>query len=228
MHETASASEQPLSIVEDGDVFRPAADMLELIRAIETLDMANGVVEALFASPVIHYCTYEFRAGVGDADRPDWRFNRKTNRTRPHVPEFTGESFAPAFVTEEGLLWIIAPFRGKFASNSLLRIAFDLELSGLNPDRHSYAQRLLYITAALHEKIADLFKKEKVSLTAKESMCLNLVFKGHKIKEIPKIMNLSEPTINLYLSRARMKLNCESTLQAIVKAGDLGLLENRL
>ena len=48
-----------------------------------------------------------------------------------------------------------------------------------------------------------------------------------RVKEIPKIMNLSEPTINLYLSRARMKLNCESTLQAIVKAGDLGLLENR-
>lgn len=227
MSEIEPVSELPLSVVEDGAVFRPAAEMLDLIRAIETLDMATGVVEALFASPVIHYCTYDFRTGIGDSNRPDWRFNRKTNRTRPHIPEFAGDYFAPAFITEEGLLWIIVPFRGKFSSNSLLRIAFDLELSGLNPDRHSYAQRLLYITAALHEKIADLFKKEKVSLTAKESMCLNLVFKGHKIKEIPKIMNLSEPTINLYLSRARMKLNCESTLQAIVKAGDLGLLENR-
>ena len=181
MTENLTAAGAPLSIVEDGDVFRPAAEMAELIRNIETLDLANGVIESLFASPVIHFCTFEFRTGA-NVGRADWRFNRKTNRMRRMVPETAFDSYVPEILNEDGLLWIIVPFRGRFSTNSVLRIAFDLELSGLNPDIHSYTQRMLYITAILHEKIGTLFKKEKVSLSTKESMCLNLVFKGHKIK----------------------------------------------
>jgi DNA-binding NarL/FixJ family response regulator len=45
-----------------------------------------------------------------------------------------------------------------------------------------------------------------------------------KAKEIAHDLNLSEQTVNFYLSRARAKLRVANTTEAAVRAAELGLL----
>jgi DNA-binding CsgD family transcriptional regulator len=63
------------------------------------------------------------------------------------------------------------------------------------------------------------------TLSKRESECYCLLVKGFSIAEIARLMQLSSNTIDVYVSRLKGKLNCNSKRELIQKSIDNGLIE---
>jgi len=62
-------------------------------------------------------------------------------------------------------------------------------------------------------------------LTFRQRQCMRLLVEGKTAAQIALELDLSVRTVRDHLQRARRQLNCQSTLQAAVKADRMGLLK---
>ncbi len=63
------------------------------------------------------------------------------------------------------------------------------------------------------------------SLSEREEKCYQLLIQGYSHTEIGKIFNLSSKTIDAYISRIKIKLNCENKVELIQSANNSGMVE---
>ena len=63
-------------------------------------------------------------------------------------------------------------------------------------------------------------------LTLRQRQCLRLLIEGKTTMQIALELGLSVRTVHEHLRRARLQLDCFSTLQAAVKADRIGLLRD--
>jgi len=61
-------------------------------------------------------------------------------------------------------------------------------------------------------------------LTLRQRQCLRLLIEGKTMAQVAYELGLSVRTVHDHLRRARLQLDCISTLQAAVKAERMGLL----
>ena len=66
--------------------------------------------------------------------------------------------------------------------------------------------------------------KGSPNLGRREVQCLKLAAEGLKAKQIAITFGIGEQTVQFHLSRAREKLNCSNTVQAVARAAQFGLL----
>jgi len=67
--------------------------------------------------------------------------------------------------------------------------------------------------------------KPRPYLTFRQKQCMRLLIEGSTASQISLELGISVRTVREHLRRARIQLDCYSTLQAAVKADRLGLLE---
>jgi DNA-binding CsgD family transcriptional regulator len=65
---------------------------------------------------------------------------------------------------------------------------------------------------------------ERPTLGRREIQCLKLAAEGLKAKQIASALGIGQQTVQFHLSRAREKLNCSNTVQAVARAAQFGLL----
>lgn len=66
--------------------------------------------------------------------------------------------------------------------------------------------------------------KPRPILGRREVQCLKLAAEGLKAKQIAIALGIGQQTVQFHLSRAREKLNCGNTVQAVARAAQFGLL----
>ncbi|WP_293286978.1 LuxR family transcriptional regulator [Oricola sp.] len=87
---------------------------------------------------------------------------------------------------------------------------------------------LSYISNLIYEKVCEIKKSrptEDQRLSARERECLHWTASGKTSNEIAVILNLSEHTVNHYLSAASQKLGAANRAHAVAKAFRAGLLD---
>ena len=62
-------------------------------------------------------------------------------------------------------------------------------------------------------------------LTYRQRQCMRLLVEGKTVAQIALEVGISVRTVHAHLRRAKIQLQCYSTLQAAVKADRMGLLE---
>lgn len=93
---------------------------------------------------------------------------------------------------------------------------------------HTLKTASIVITPALIESIKDIFlaASRKLSLSIREEECLYFLLKGLTSKQIGKVLGLSYRTIESYLDNLKDKFACRKLSALIVKALELGYLDN--
>ncbi len=200
--------------------------------AIERADSTEGMRKAvafIFGSPAIQHFQYEFRTSSDIDGRPRWKHNRVPSYVDPPSTS-TAEIFdhvVPMYWKAETAFGYFIPFRGRLGSTSLVSFGCQ-DIDGWAPDVIRYAERLLFIVANLHRKIHALTtQRSEIALTEREAECLSLVYADNRIHEIARQLQLSDTTVNQYLTRARIKLNASTSAQAAIRAVELDLLARK-
>ena len=70
--------------------------------------------------------------------------------------------------------------------------------------------------------------EERPALGRREIQCLKLAAEGLKAKQIASALGIGQQTVQFHLSRAREKLNCSNTVQAVARAAQFGLLPDSI
>lgn len=93
---------------------------------------------------------------------------------------------------------------------------------------HNLIQENIEVDKELIDNIRDLFVDENnnLHLAPREEECLYYLLRGMSSKEIGKMLNLSYRTIEFYLEKLKTKFSCRKTSQLIIKASELGYLNN--
>ena len=61
-------------------------------------------------------------------------------------------------------------------------------------------------------------KAIKLGLTKKETECLFYLFEGYTAKEIARSINISPRTVESYIEKMKIKLNCSTTTELLIKS----------
>ena len=129
------------------------------------------------------------------------------------------EVFAQASIT--------VPVRGSNQSVGLLSIDIYTESQEWGLIRMEWVSRLMLLANHVQSSLDDLVKSTSdPGLTSREIDCLSMASQGLKAKQIACMLGISEQTVQFYLSRARIRLSAGNTLQAVVRAAQLGLLRS--
>jgi len=208
------------------DILEPVEEALARILEVPSVEGARKTVAWLFASPAIQHYRYEFRLSSDFSAPPNWSAARLINEIEP--PDVNkGEIFAnslPRVWERAGAAGVFVGLRGRSGSTSFLSLAYVADIDQSPPDPHSCAGRLLYLIAAVHDRLYALLTPEQINLSPREVQCLRLFHRGMKIRDIAADLGLKEQTIHFYLDKARAKLNADSSRQAAQRADELGLL----
>ena len=200
--------------------------------AIERADSMDGMRKAvtfIFGSPAIQHFQYDFRTSSDVDGRPRWKHHRIPSYVDPPATSTTEifDHVVPTYWKTEVAFGFFIPFRGRLGSTSLVSFGCQ-EIDGWAPDVVKSAERLLFIVANLHRRIHALTtQKSEVALTDREAECLSLVYADNRIHEIARQLQLSDTTVNQYLTRARIKLNASTSAQAAIRAVELDLLARK-
>ncbi|PSH54726.1 autoinducer-binding protein [Phyllobacterium endophyticum] len=215
--------------------------MLKEALAELTLQLGFDVYAYLNAQPVRTFATSNYA--------PEWQrryFMQQFIRIDPVVAiarsemrAFTWTSESPRRVSSKQLRrfyseaadfginsGISIPVRTAFGHMSMLTLASSKPSLSLEKD----IDQLAAVTAVsqLHAKLEQLdfapTASERVSLTAKQAICLKWSAEGKSMRAIAAIENLSFGTVNFHLNNARKALDAGSLIQAASLASKLRLI----
>lgn len=118
------------------------------------------------------------------------------------------------------------PAHARGGGLGVMNVNFDVDESDWRRHAFVWLSRLHLASLHIHARLETLERemKRRHGLSAREIDALRLAAHGKKAKEIAHDLNLSEQTVNFYLSRARAKLRVANTTEAAVRAAELGLL----
>jgi LuxR family maltose regulon positive regulatory protein len=89
-----------------------------------------------------------------------------------------------------------------------------------------YLNKVISATKLVAERIGELLisKKQLNLLTLKETAIIKLVADGKVNKELSRILNITDNTVETHLRRINQKLDTKNRTQAVAKAREMGLL----
>jgi len=80
---------------------------------------------------------------------------------------------------------------------------------------------IIYLSLLVHERARKLQSNgpeiEEQAVTLMEKSCLQWIAEGHTMIQVAEKLSVSERTVRMYLSSARMKLGANNTIHAITK-----------
>ncbi len=141
----------------------------------------------------------------------------------PQSPDYPGDEYYALFERFGVTMGIIIPVqqasgqRGAVTLSGKREIPSESELMEL-----SYYANLLFARIA---EIGNSGQDQDQMLTTRERECLHWTASGKTSQEIATILDLSEHTVNHYLSAACQKLNAANRAHAVAKAIRSGLLD---
>jgi DNA-binding CsgD family transcriptional regulator len=116
---------------------------------------------------------------------------------------------------------VLGPRRSFGASTAQLRI----DPASWRADRNGWLGRLLMLATSVQERVERWsMDRHAVRLAPREIECLSLAAAGLKAKQIAEELGIGQQTVQFHLARARIKLTAGNTVQAVVRATQLGIL----
>ena len=118
------------------------------------------------------------------------------------------------------------PAHARGGGLGVMNVDFAVDEADWRKHAFVWLSRLHLAALHVHARLENLERdmKRRHGLSAREIDALRLAAHGKKAKEIAHDLNLSEQTVNFYLSRARANLRVANTTEAAVRAAELGLL----
>lgn len=166
------------------------------------------------------------------AREPDYRLSSGAVRGGSEPPaEFVSDPWAvslpvikfetvgendPAEVT----VGVIAPRRRL----GVLKAVLLVDAGEIRARSYDWRGRFLILAHVMQHHIGSWRSDERPALGRREIQCLKLAAEGLKAKQIASALGIGQQTVQFHLSRAREKLNCSNTVQAVALAAQYGLL----
>jgi DNA-binding CsgD family transcriptional regulator len=125
-------------------------------------------------------------------------------------------------ITTSGITAIV---RGPVDGFALFYVQFNLTVEQWLRDGICWAGGVQLAGTFLYELIGQLSsRRDIIPLSRREGQCMALAARGMRAKEIAYDLGLSEQSVNLYMTRARLKLGAINTTHAAVRAVKMGLV----
>jgi DNA-binding CsgD family transcriptional regulator len=99
-----------------------------------------------------------------------------------------------------------------------------IELDELSDATNDWRGRFLLLAHVVQHRVGLWSSNGGPNLGRREVQCLKLAADGLKAKQIAITLGIGQQTVQFHLSRAREKLNCSNTVQAVARAAQFGLL----
>lgn len=115
---------------------------------------------------------------------------------------------------------VIAPRRRL----GVLRAILSVDADEIRVRTYDWRGRFLILAHVMQHHIGSWRSDERPALGRREIQCLKLAAEGLKAKQIASALGIGQQTVQFHLSRAREKLNCSNTVQAVALAAQYGLL----
>lgn len=106
----------------------------------------------------------------------------------------------------------------------VLTAALSLSADEIASAEYDWKGRFLILAHMLQHHMGLWSPEERPNLGRREIQCLKLAAEGLKAKQIAITLGIGQQTVQFHLSRAREKLNCSNTVQAVARAAQFGLL----
>ncbi|MBX9760357.1 MAG: helix-turn-helix transcriptional regulator [Beijerinckiaceae bacterium] len=106
----------------------------------------------------------------------------------------------------------------------VLRAMLSIGSSEIDANAYDWRGRFLVLAHIVQHHVGLWNGEERPALGRREIQCLKLAAEGLKAKQIASALGIGQQTVQFHLSRAREKLNCSNTVQAVARAAQFGLL----
>lgn len=111
--------------------------------------------------------------------------------------------------------------RRRFGAMTVALMIGASEWTGGNYD---WRGRFLILSHLVQHRVGLWNPDARPTLGRREVQCLKLAAEGLKAKQIAITLGIGQQTVQFHLSRAREKLGCRNTVQAVARAAQYGLL----
>jgi len=121
------------------------------------------------------------------------------------------------------------PVLSPTGAHAMVSMVTNTSSKGLNSILNAHASDIHIIALAFHNAIRDFNtdvtnERPAPCLTARELECLIWSANGKSMSDIGCILRISDRTVEFHLKNARDKLGCATTIQAVIRATSLGIL----
>jgi len=107
---------------------------------------------------------------------------------------------------------------------AVLQAALAARSADMSFTGNDWRGRFLLLAHLLSQAVGALLPDTRPNLGRREIQCLKLAAEGLKAKQIASTLGIGQQTVQFHLSRAREKLDCSNTVQAVARAAQYGLL----
>ncbi len=219
----------------------PAPQFHELDVAIQGVSVAaslrdvESALRTVASGKTIIALAFEWWRHSPQGRTPDWALSAPDSLT-PLAANLTMEgdfwaTLAPLTspcANEPGFIVsfpVLGPLRSYGVSTAQLRV----DQASWHADRNGWLGRLLLLTMAVQERVERWsLDRTPIRLAPREIECLSLAAAGLKAKQIAEELGIGQQTVQFHLARARIKLTAGNTVQAVVRATQLGILRTAL
>ena len=210
----------------------------EVVITIAVATQMSEIEERLMIcsqAPFIKYLRFRFWRPDGDALIEDWvlsNFPANWPDEGPPAPEAVrADVLKRLWDTSDPAIWaqvpgISIPIRGTAGTASLFCVAFQDEATQSPMIIREWISLLQHLAREVHTRASAILHQSdgRNPLSVREKQCISLASIGKKSKEIAHELHISASAENTYLAKARVKLKSASTLQAAVRAAEMGYL----
>ncbi|MDP2355439.1 MAG: helix-turn-helix transcriptional regulator [Beijerinckiaceae bacterium] len=131
---------------------------------------------------------------------------------------------APGAGTEGDMVNLRVALLGPRRRFGVLTANLMIENADLPDSNNDWRGRFLLLAHVVQHRVGMWNPKGSPNLGRREVQCLKLAAEGLKAKQIAVTLGIGQQTVQFHLSRAREKLNCANTVQAVARAVQFGLL----
>jgi DNA-binding CsgD family transcriptional regulator len=212
------------------DAFDRAVARLEATRSLA--ELAGAFADAAGRYP---FCgaAFSWWSHPPPAREPDFRiYGGGLVNDSPGLVDGAGDIWASSLpVITPGLagdsggrVEVRVPLLGPRTRLGVLDMVLAIGIREINEAEHHWRGRFLILAHVLQQSISQWSSDERPPLGRREVQCLKLAADGLKAKQIASELGIGQQTVQFHLSRAREKLNCSNTVQAVARAAQFGLL----
>lgn len=224
MAEPSSGDESALDVFDEALRALERTDDLDALalwcRQIVATSLFVGVEYARWSYPVAGRAPdFRLTAGVVGEDAAD--FGQRFDPREDPGPRMR---FRPDGSVGAADALLHLPERRRWVGRLRLALAVSERTWRARP--YDWAGRVLLLGVMLQHRVALWRLEERPPLGRREIQCLAFAAEGYKAKQIAAALGIGQQTVQFHLARAREKLACGNTVQAVVRAARLGLLSD--
>lgn len=121
---------------------------------------------------------------------------------------------------------VLVPVLGPRRRYGLFCVALAIDEPEWVARRYDWRGRALLLGCVVQHRVNLWTLDDRPTLGRREIQCLALAAEGFKAKQIAGALGIGQQTVQFHLSRAREKLACGNTVQAVARAAQFGLLSD--